>query len=106
MTYWSRSVRTASGVYYDNQRPLQLPRLPFKDDALSVEASAYALLVYIAKEGLYQEYIVRWLNSMRGTFGGFISTQVLSLRNASKKKIAWTNFYKDIVIFYYTRTHY
>nr|BAR45627.1 macroglobulin complement-related 1 [Niponia nodulosa] len=73
--YWGRQTRPPGEIYTDNQRDLRLPRLPFKDDALSVEATAYALLVYIAKEGLWQERIVDWLNTMRGTEGGFISSQ-------------------------------
>ncbi|GAB6022547.1 hypothetical protein CHUAL_006653 [Chamberlinius hualienensis] len=73
--YWSPVERPEQEIYTDNQRDLRFPRLPFNYDALSVEATAYALLVYIAKEGLWQEKIVEWLNTMRSNDGGFISTQ-------------------------------
>nr|BAR45629.1 macroglobulin complement-related 1 [Epanerchodus sp. RS-2014] len=73
--YWGRHERPLGDIYTDNQRDLRLPRLPFTDDAVSVEATAYALLVYIANDNLWQENIVDWLNTMRGTEGGFISTQ-------------------------------
>ncbi|CAG0922559.1 unnamed protein product [Notodromas monacha] len=44
-------------------------------DALSVEATSYALMVYLQREGIsfFQGKIVCWLNSMRMKTGGFIS---------------------------------
>lgn len=73
--YWSPETAPMTEVYLDNQRLFLQAHRPFKADALSVEATAYALLVYVAREGLLQENIVRWLNMMRTTDGGFLSTQ-------------------------------
>ncbi|GAB6026185.1 hypothetical protein CHUAL_012396 [Chamberlinius hualienensis] len=73
--YWSTDQQPLTELYLDNQRPFIQAHRPAKRDAYSVEATAYALLVYIAKEGLQQENIVRFLNAMRMSDGGFISTQ-------------------------------
>lgn len=75
--YWAEEILPLTEFVFENQRPYVQPRLPFRNDALNVEATAYGLLVYIAKEGIaqIQENIVRWLNTMRTTHGGFISTQ-------------------------------
>lgn len=85
--YWSTENLSPSEVYLDGQRPSLQAHRPCKADALSVEATSYALLVYIAREGALQENIVRWLNTMRMTDGGFISSQVglMNIYNHYKK---------------------
>lgn len=75
LVYWSPEKIPPPQVIYQNQRPFLQPRLPQKHDALAVEATAYALMVYINYGGLYQEQIVKWLNTMRMFDAGFISTQ-------------------------------
>lgn len=75
--YWSPEPIVSSEILYQNQRPFILPRLPGKYDAVAVEATAYALLVYVRYNGILQDRIVRWLNTMRNTDHGFISSQVL-----------------------------
>uniref|UniRef100_T1IN02 CD109 antigen n=1 Tax=Strigamia maritima TaxID=126957 RepID=T1IN02_STRMM len=77
MVYWSREEAPLVGIITENQRPYIQPRLPQKFDAMNVEATSYALLVYVLKGGIgmIQEEIVRWLNTMRMSDGGFISTQ-------------------------------
>lgn len=75
MVYWSPEPVVSAEILYQNQRPFILPRLPGKYDAVAVEATAYALLVYIRYNGLLQDRIVRWLNTMRTTDFAFISSQ-------------------------------
>lgn len=45
---------------------------------MAVEATSYALLVYLIRDGVtpIPESIVAWLNTMRLTDGGFISSIV------------------------------
>ena len=87
MIYWSRNPVPANNLTYKNQRPFVQPRLPNQQDALAVETTAYALLVYLARDGIgdLQERVVTWLNTMRMTPAGFVSIFV-------KKIIFFLNF--------------
>ncbi|KAG7164547.1 CD109 antigen-like 8, partial [Homarus americanus] len=60
----------------DSQKPFIRPKNDQKWDAHAVETTSYALLVYIAREGIgiIQENIVRFLAVMRELDGGLIST--------------------------------
>lgn len=75
MIYWSRDPVPSNRVVYENQRPFLQPRLPMEQDAIAVEASSYALLVYLTRDGIgdLQERVVTWLNTMRMVDGGFVS---------------------------------
>ncbi|GFQ90018.1 pregnancy zone protein, partial [Trichonephila clavata] len=75
MVYWSPEPISSSEVLYQNQRPFTLPRLPNKYDSVAVEATAYALLVYVRYNGVIIDQIVKWLNTMRTTDEAFISSQ-------------------------------
>lgn len=78
-TYWGREVAPLPPFKMENQKPFLLPRLPYKYDASNIEATAYALLVYVARQELLEtEAIMKWLNSQRLTEGGWASTQVYS----------------------------
>ncbi|XP_069194402.1 CD109 antigen isoform X2 [Procambarus clarkii] len=75
--YWSREpVSFNPLVYEDSQKPFIMPKNDQKWDAHAVETTSYALLVYIAREGIgiIQENIVRFLAVMREIDGGLIST--------------------------------
>ena len=87
MIYWSRNPVPANNLTYKNQRPFVQPRLPNQQDALAVETTAYALLVYLARDGIgdLQERVVTWLNTLRMTPAGFVSIFV-------KKIIFFLNF--------------
>lgn len=69
-------------VYEDSQRPFMLPKDDQKWDAHAVETTAFALLVYVARDGIgiIQENIVRFLAVMRELDGGLISTLVSNRR--------------------------
>lgn len=73
--YWSSVPIPPPTIISQSQRPFLMPRFPHQDDSLAVEATSYALLVYLKQGGLFQDQIVRWLNRMRSTDYGFIGTQ-------------------------------
>ncbi|GIY90987.1 hypothetical protein CDAR_123091 [Caerostris darwini] len=75
MVYWSPELISSNDVLYQNQRPFTLPRLPNKYDSVAIEATSYALLVYVRYNGVIIDQIVRWLNSMRTTNEAFMSSQ-------------------------------
>ncbi|XP_035214873.1 CD109 antigen-like isoform X2 [Stegodyphus dumicola] len=75
LVYWSPEPIISSEILYQSQRPFILPRLPNKYDSLAVEATAYALLIYVRYNGVIQDQIVKWLNTMRTTDEAFISSQ-------------------------------
>jgi CD109 antigen len=79
MVYWSREPVPSNQILYENQRPFLQPRLPMQQDAVAVEATSYALLVYLARDGIgdLQERVVTWLNTMRMVDGGFVSIYVI-----------------------------
>ncbi|KAK8743670.1 hypothetical protein OTU49_001200, partial [Cherax quadricarinatus] len=75
--YWSREpIDFNPLVYEDSQKPYIRPKDDQKWDAHAVETTSYALLVYIAREGIgiIQENIVRFFAVMREIDGGLIST--------------------------------
>ncbi|KAB7495813.1 Antigen, partial [Armadillidium nasatum] len=75
--YWSRDeILFNEIIYEDSQRPYMQPKGDNEWDSHSVEATAYALLVYIRNDGIgiIQENIVRFLVEMRKTDGGLGST--------------------------------
>ncbi|KAK8743475.1 hypothetical protein OTU49_001098 [Cherax quadricarinatus] len=75
--YWSREPLSFNPkVYEDSQKPFLQPKNDQKWDAHAVETTSYALLVYLAREGIgfIQENIVRFLAVMRENDGGHIST--------------------------------
>ena len=78
MIYWSRQPVPSNQIVYENQRPFMQPRPPKQQDAVAVETSSYALLVYLARDGIgdLQERVVTWLNTMRMVDGGFVSIYV------------------------------
>lgn len=79
MIYWSREPVPSNRIVYENQRPFVQPRPPTDQDSVAVEATSYALLVYLARDGIgeLQERVVTWLNTMRMADVGFISVFVI-----------------------------
>ena len=79
MYYWARDVVETNPVSKDvNQRPYLEPKNEQEWDAQSVEATSYALLVYLLRDGvgIDQEKMVLWLNSMRMFDAAWLSTVV------------------------------
>jgi CD109 antigen len=78
LAYWGREKVPVPDFKLENNKPFLLPRLPHKYDSENIEATAYALLVYVARQELMVDPIVRWLNTQRLYDGGWASTQVRS----------------------------
>lgn len=78
--YWSPGEVPTNGIVYENQRPFLEPKNNEYWDAIAVEGTSYALLVYLTRDGIspITDSIVTWLNTMRLTDGAFISTVVSS----------------------------
>ncbi|KAK4884325.1 hypothetical protein RN001_000596 [Aquatica leii] len=74
LMYWGRERVPQPPSKIENQRPFLLPRLPYKFDSENIEATSYALLVYVARQEVFVDYIVRWLNTQRLTDYGWAST--------------------------------
>ncbi|KAL7646788.1 UNVERIFIED_CONTAM: hypothetical protein RMT77_002043 [Armadillidium vulgare] len=77
LIYWSRKkIETNKRIRENNQRSLLQPKFEEEYDAHAIEATSYALLVYLIREGVTfdQNRIVDWLNAMRLHDGGFTST--------------------------------
>ena len=68
----------ANRIRYENQRPFICPRDYETDVSIAVEATSYALMVYLMREGItiISEKIVQWLTSVRMGNSAFISTMV------------------------------
>ncbi|CAB3361002.1 Hypothetical predicted protein [Cloeon dipterum] len=82
--YWSRVKIPSNPIKYENQRPFIEPSPIVEGDSVAVEATSYALLTYIAREGigLIHERIVQWLTAVKVTYLGYYSTveSVLALQ--------------------------
>ena len=74
--YWGREPVPLPSFILENNKPFLLPRLPFKYDSENIEATAYALMIYVARQEIRVESIVKWLNTQRLYNGGWASTQV------------------------------
>lgn len=77
--YWGNEEVPLPPTKLENQKYFSLPRLPYKYDALNIETTAYALMTYVARNELFLEPIVKWLNAQRLTNGGWASTQDTSV---------------------------
>lgn len=86
--YWGNEDVPPPPTKLENQKYFSLPRLPYKYDALNIETTAYALLVYVSRRDLRVDPIVTWLNAQRLTEGGWASTQDTSV--AMKALIEYT----------------
>ena len=82
LPYWSRVPVPASRIRYENQRPFICPRDYETDVSIAVEATSYALMVYLMREGItiIPEKIVQWLTSVRMGNSAFISTMVSTVQ--------------------------
>jgi CD109 antigen len=75
LSYWGNEEVPLPPTKTENQKPFQLPRLPYLFDSLNIETTSYALLTYVSRQELLVDSIVRWLNAQRLTDGGWASTQ-------------------------------
>ncbi|KAF8776800.1 CD109 antigen like protein [Argiope bruennichi] len=96
MVYWSPEPISSAETLYQNQRPFTLPRLPNKYDSVAVEATAYALLVYVRYNGVIIDQIVKWLNSMRTTDQGFMASQDTLIATQALIEYSFRTHVRDI----------
>ncbi|CAH2004526.1 unnamed protein product [Acanthoscelides obtectus] len=89
LLYWGRHAIPQPPYKIENQKPFLLPRLPYEYDSENIEATAYALMVYVARQEIYVDNIVRWLNTQRLTDGGWASTS--DTANAMRALIEYTS---------------
>lgn len=86
LIYWGRDAVPLPPTKLENQKSYLLPRLPYKYDSMNIEATAYALLVYVPRrQEDVLDGIVKWLNTQRLQDGGWASTQV----NCGQTLIIW-----------------
>jgi hypothetical protein len=85
LPYWSRVPVPANKIRYENQRPFISPRDYQTCDSVAVEATSYALMVNLMRDGVtvFSEKIVQWLTSVRMGSSAFISTMVSTVENDS-----------------------
>ena len=76
--YWSRGYIGPLPEKWEFNKPYILAKDDYEYDTLSIEATSYALMTYMLREGITveQEQIVEWLNEMRQNVAGFIGTVV------------------------------
>lgn len=60
LVYFARKVVPQPPFKMENQRPFLLPRLPYEYDSENIEATAFALMVYVERQELYVDNIVRY----------------------------------------------
>ncbi|XP_076260328.1 macroglobulin complement-related isoform X2 [Rhynchophorus ferrugineus] len=89
LLYFARKNVPQPPFKIENQRPFLLPRLPYEYDSENIEATAYALMVYVERQELWVDNIVRWLNTQRLSDGGWASTS--DTANAMKALIEYTS---------------
>lgn len=89
LMYWGRESVPQPPSKIENQRPFLLPRLPYKYDSENIETTAYGLLVYVARQEVFVDYIVRWLNTQRLTDYGWASSS--DTAHALKALIEYTS---------------
>jgi len=104
MAYWSPSKISSNNVRYEFNRPFLQPKDNQVNDAIAVEATAYALLTIFLVRGsdmtILQDQVVNWLNTMRLGYGGFQSSvdTIVAL-----EALVWYSYYsriKDITNLY------
>ncbi|XP_013776899.1 CD109 antigen-like isoform X2 [Limulus polyphemus] len=75
LVYWGKEPVPPPKTTIENNRPYLIPRLPHKYDSSNIAATAFGLLVHVARQAVIQKEIVRWLSTQRLTDGGWASTQ-------------------------------
>ncbi|XP_076469788.1 CD109 antigen-like [Babylonia areolata] len=86
---WSWVRNDSEGLYFADQKVPEnpsetltnerflYPRQELMNDGYAVQSTAYALLALIKNNGnkVHRDSLMRWLNTMRNSIGGFASTQ-------------------------------
>ena len=84
--YWSPSPISEIRRETFNNVPFLHPRQDQTNDSVAVQATAYALLAYLRNNWYHDAIpIMKWLQTMRNTDGGFSSTQVDYRRSETRR---------------------
>lgn len=75
MRYWCKTDWPPPETQIESNRPFILPISQHYYHSPCVEATAYGLLVHVAKQAVIQKEIVEWINTQRLFDGGWSSTQ-------------------------------
>lgn len=80
--YWSPGELVSGNArrtFENSQRAFLQPREPQQWDSAAIEATSYALLVFLTREGVTPraEAAMRWLNSARDWDQAFTGTTVM-----------------------------
>ena len=76
-SYWSREPIPANPTAITNTVPYIFPRQLYPHEGAAVQATSYALLVYTINDLTEDaEPVMKWLQTMRNTIGGFAGTRV------------------------------
>ncbi|ELT87097.1 hypothetical protein CAPTEDRAFT_227765 [Capitella teleta] len=74
--YWSNVAIPENPVRVVDTRPYLMPRELYEHEAGAVEATSYALMVYLHMNRVSEALpIMKWLQTMRNSVGGFGSTR-------------------------------
>ncbi|RZF38559.1 hypothetical protein LSTR_LSTR006154 [Laodelphax striatellus] len=76
LLYWSNKPMATNPIRLENHRPFKQPKLYQENDSKAMEATAWALLVNLHRDGVTDtaEKIMQWIVTQRMTSSGFIST--------------------------------
>ena len=79
-TYWSAKPIPENPTRIHNTVPFVYPRLIYPTEARAIEATSYALIVYL-RNNLFTESkpIMKWLQTMRNYISGFSATRVSAI---------------------------
>ncbi|CAH1779511.1 unnamed protein product [Owenia fusiformis] len=92
--YWASVEIPMNPTKIINTVPFHLPRKEYANEAHAVAATSYALLVYMRNNRMREATpIVKWLQTMRNSIGGFAATQdsIIALEALTKYGEADTN---------------
>ena len=75
--YWSRDEIPRNPTRIDENIPYLFPREVWPHEGSAVQATGYGLMVYLINNRLADSVpIMKWLQTMRNSIGGFASTRV------------------------------
>jgi hypothetical protein len=75
--YWSERPIPPNPIRIIDTVPYNLPRALYPQEAKAVEATSYALMVYLHLNRVSESLpIMKWLQTMRNSVGGFSGTRV------------------------------
>ena len=82
--YWADKEIPANEIHTVDTIPYYQPRRWYDNEGYGVHATAYGLLTYMLRNmRVDSEPIMKWLQTMRNTIGGFAGTRVSDVHCSS-----------------------